>query len=1004
MKHKFFRLVSLIVVLVMTLSFSAGQTQAQKSQPDSLTLGQPGLSFRYQNTLGSTQSPYISDHTHLNFPVGLTVDSSNNVYITEDRGKRLLKFSSTGNFLYSIGTAGFGSTEIDAFGRPQDSVTDSSHNVWVADNNRVVKYDSDGVFLLQFPADSPWQSGSENGRFNDVDGIAFDSHGRMYVSDSNNQRVQVFSFDTNGVPVWAKNLGITWEPGQDNNHFNFPQRIAIGNDQLFVADGQNHRVQVYDVSSSNPDSIAYLATIGESGVPGNDNNHFDYPYGVAVNSDYILVTEGNNNRVQVFRVSDRQYVGTAVTFGTGPGGTWNPHDAAFDSAGNIYIADSYNHRVQFFTKGVGATWSYSRIIGTSNVPYITDEHHFNKPRVAIDLNNNLIVLEEDGQRLLKFAPGGNLVFQIGTPGIERDPNRGTEDNFHFHWPHAVAVDQNGKIYVADNCRIQIYSPAGDFLHTVGTGCGTGDYQFNWATGVAVDKNGFIYVADYPNHRVEVFNASLQFAGRIGETGVCNPSNDHLCIPIQVAVDSSNNVYVTDAGNGRVQKFDNSFHWLMTIGGSGGNGFDQFNWAEDVAVDSNGRIYVTDWNNNRVQVFDVQGAYLTTIGGAWGANSSQFTGVSGVDIDSLGNVYVADWQNSRIQVFALGVPGWKQANINGFGEVTSAVSSLGVFNGQIYAGTANWSGVGGRIYRSSTGADWVPVVDPGFGGGGAVPVIVDLKVFNGKLYAATGWGDNGSARIYRSDNGATWNQVVSNGFGDASSTIISQLTVFNNQLYAAVLSDPNGAQVWRSSTGNTGDWTRVATGGFNDPHNGFIQGAAIFNGFLYCGIINTTTGNEIWRSNNGTNWEQVGTDGFGSAENNNDPNLQVFNNQIYVGMSNATIGAQVWRSSNGTTFEPVTLNGFGNPANYSSTLFAFEGSLIAMVRNSQTGVQTYRSIDGMNWNQSGTAGFGYSNNYLWSNSSIAIFNDRPFVATYNWANGGEVWQYVGLPTYLPMVTK
>jgi tripartite motif-containing protein 71 len=412
MVRRRFSLIAVLSVLVLvasTTSVYAQQSVPPKTERDTsstrtiapnqfsaganVSLGQPGLSFRYLKTLGSTQEPYISDHTHLNFPVGLTVDSSNNVYITEGRGERLLKFDSSGNYLYSVGIAGVSATANYSFSDSEDSVTDSSNNIWVADGNRVVKYDSSGTVLLLFPVDNDWQSGSENGRFNGVCGVAFDSHGRMYVSDSNNQRVQVFTFDSNGVPVWAKNLGTTGETGQDNNHFNNPQRIAIGNDQLFIADSVNARVQVYDVSSSDTDSISYLATIGVSGVPGNDKDHLDYPFGVAVSTDYIMVADGNNNRVQVYRVSDRAYVTTAAEFGTDIGGIWNPHDVAFDSSGNIYVADSYNHRVQFFTKEVGAKWSYSRMIGTSNIPYLTDDHHFNHPLVAIDLNNNLIVLE-----------------------------------------------------------------------------------------------------------------------------------------------------------------------------------------------------------------------------------------------------------------------------------------------------------------------------------------------------------------------------------------------------------------------------------------------------------------------------------------------------------------------------------------------------------------------------------------------------------------------------------
>ncbi len=69
-------------------------------------LGQPGLSYRYVRTYGETRVPYLADNDHLFRPWGITVDSSGNVYITEQSGHRMMKFTSSGDFLLSIGQAG----------------------------------------------------------------------------------------------------------------------------------------------------------------------------------------------------------------------------------------------------------------------------------------------------------------------------------------------------------------------------------------------------------------------------------------------------------------------------------------------------------------------------------------------------------------------------------------------------------------------------------------------------------------------------------------------------------------------------------------------------------------------------------------------------------------------------------------------------------------------------------------------------------------------------------
>ena len=158
------------------------------------------------------------------------------------------------------------------------------------------------------------------------------------------------------------------------------------------------------------------------------------------------------------------------------------------------------------------------------------------------------MLEENGQRLLKLNPTGTLLWAVGEPGVPGS------DNAHFNWPHGVAVGKDRRIYVADNCRVQIFSGDGSYMATLGTGCGTGDYEFDWATGIAVGDNGYIYVSDANNHRVQIFDQNRVFVGRIGVTGQCGTDNAHLCAPIGIDVDSSNNIYVADINNCRVQKF------------------------------------------------------------------------------------------------------------------------------------------------------------------------------------------------------------------------------------------------------------------------------------------------------------------------------------------------------------------------------------------------------------------------------------------------------------------
>ena len=91
----------------------------------------------------------------------------------------------------------------------------------------------------------------------------------------------------------------------DNNHFSTPRGVAIGpNGHLYVADGDNHRIQIFDTN------LNYVATLGVTGQSGADNAHFDTPYDVVVDGGgFVYVADTSNYRVQVFD-ANRTYVRT----------------------------------------------------------------------------------------------------------------------------------------------------------------------------------------------------------------------------------------------------------------------------------------------------------------------------------------------------------------------------------------------------------------------------------------------------------------------------------------------------------------------------------------------------------------------------------------------------------------------------------------------------------------------------------------------------------------------
>ncbi|HBX68688.1 MAG TPA: hypothetical protein DEH25_04725, partial [Chloroflexi bacterium] len=807
-------------------------------------------------------------------------------------------------------------------------------------------------------------------------GIIFDDSDHLFIADTHNQRVQVFDI-SGGTPVYSSTIGVTDVISDTAGYFNRPSRIALdSSNRLYITDTENGRVQRCSYSSG------WACTIFDTGL--------SYPLGITADgSDNIFITQLSGT------LRKCTSSGVCSDFASAPYGF---QDVALDSLGNVYASAPYEDVVLKFEADGTLIGVY---LGEEFVPYITDENHFNGPRLATDPAGNLIVIEQAGNRLLKFDPAGTLLWSAGTPGVD------AWDNEHFNFPFGVASDSAGKIYVADGNRVQIYTPDGDFEATLGNGYGSGDYDFAGTSGIAVGPSGNLYVADCNNQRVQVFDSNLTYMDTIGETGVAGDDEDHLRCPNGVEVDAAGNLYVADSWNCRVQKFDSNLDYAMTFGttGSCSEQFSDVN-PEDVAVDAAGRVYIAGWNQ-RVQVFDASGAYLTTIGGQWGTHTSQFKRAAAVDVDHQGNVFVADFDNFRIQKFALGVPNWQQVNLNGFGRFNSAgVATLEIFGEQLYAGVSNWE-LGAQVWRSPDGDTWEAVSDFGLSNvyTNVNPTVTDLIEFNGQLYAGTAWS-GAPGQIWRSPDGTTWNEVTNDGFGNGSNMAIARFAVFNNQIYASTGNANQGCEIWRSSTGNPGNWARVVTGGNGNPNNSYVNTFAIFNGYLYAAGENETEGAEIWRTANGTSWAKVNANGFGEADNIHIGSLVIFDNMLYAATRNNVTGAQIWHSHDGTNWMSMMLDGFGDLNNIKiEALLVFGNRLVAVTNNPTTGAEVWSSFDGHTWEQLAPDGFGDSNNTapLW-NSSTITFLDQLYIGTWNWGNGGELWRYEPPHIYLPLVIR
>jgi streptogramin lyase len=629
--------------------FSSTQNPDIRSLNPAVPVGEPGLSYRYVDTFGVSESAYLADTTHLNTPRGLAIDSSNNLYVVEYKGSRALKYSSPVTPEFSIGVAGLHYIEEgkDIFAFPRDIAVDNGDNFWVADNNRVTQYDSSGNFLQVFPDwdDQPWSCQSDNGHFCGARGVEFDSTGKMYVGDRWNYRVQVFTF-SGGSPVYHSTIGEPGVQGSDNDHFSRPEQLVVdSSNNVYIADTNNYRIQKCTYST-----IWNCSTFHGTGSRGSGANELDYVDGLGIDSgNNIYIADSGNSRIKKCN--------SAGTCSEIISGLYWPTDVAIDSSGSIFVSDWDDAAIRKYWSSGTHPLLYA---GTPFVPYVTDSSRMFYPwGITVADDGSIYVAEKLGNRLLKLDENGNQQWVVGTPGV------GGSSNDLLNWPEGnLAIDSIGRIYVpdTDRHRVQIFTSNGTYDGTMGvTGQrGNDNSHFDRPMGVAISPlNGDIYIADHENTRVQIFHSDLSYKATLGTTDVWGTGIYEFDGPTGVAIDSSGNIFVADKYNQRIQKFNSSRVYQSTIGVT-----DNCDWPFDylcgptsVVVDNHNHLFVTEQWDNRVQVYDTDGNYLTSIGGRWGKNSGEFRNPNGIATDKYGNVYVTDSTNHRIQKYSPGVPGW-----------------------------------------------------------------------------------------------------------------------------------------------------------------------------------------------------------------------------------------------------------------------------------------------------------------------------------------------------------
>jgi sugar lactone lactonase YvrE len=318
-----------------------------------------------------------------------------------------------------------------------------------------------------------------------------------------------------------------------------------------------------------------------------------------------------------------------------------PSAIVFDTAGNLYLADTANHVIdKVDTSGLITTIAGTGTQGFSGDNGPATAAHLDSPQgLALDTANNLYIADTHNHRIRKVNASGIIttIAGTGTPGFSGDSGPATSAQLAL--PTALAADRQNNLYLADtgNHRIRILVAAtGQIVTLAGNGTQgfSGDNgpatqaSIDSPTGLAVDAANNLYLADTHNHRVRRIAATtgiittLAGTGSLGFSGESDPAKSAaLALPHGLTLDAANNLYLADTENHRIRRIDATTGLITTVAGTGTQGFSGDNGVATAASLDTPRgtalspaslLTLADTGNQRIRQLEAQPSSTATI--------------------------------------------------------------------------------------------------------------------------------------------------------------------------------------------------------------------------------------------------------------------------------------------------------------------------------------------------------------------------------------------------------
>ncbi len=515
-------------------------------------------------------------NTGLQSPAGIALDSSGNIYVTDQAAPGVFVYPPLGS---STGTLNESPTAIisgDATGMdfPQGIALDSSANIYVADfgDPEHIPVTPANVFVYPPLGSSTGTldegptatiSGGSTGLDNPT-GIALDSSGKIYVTDSAADSVLVFPplASLPSQPGYP-NLAPTATISGSSTTLNKPWGIALdSSSNIYVVDQGNSSLTVYPPLGSSTGTLNESPTATISG----SSTGLNQPWGIALDSSAnIYVANDTPASVLVYpplgsstgplnEAPSDTTISAAMTTGL-----FDPYGIAVDFSGNIYVTNDTPPSVFVYPLGSNGNAAATASINGAATGLESPTG------VAVDSSGKIYVADFGDPVVVPAIPASVFVYppQASLPSQPGYPNvapvatiSGSKTDIAF--PIGIAVDSSGKIYVAGSNGNNSYAASVFVFPPLGSSSGLlneppiaiisgGATGLLSPAGITLDFSGNIYVTDLAAMSVFVFPPVGSSTGTLDEkpTATINGISTALNQPFGIALDSSLNIYVAN---------------------------------------------------------------------------------------------------------------------------------------------------------------------------------------------------------------------------------------------------------------------------------------------------------------------------------------------------------------------------------------------------------------------------------------------------------------------------